>query len=121
MQVRATIHRATMEMYGHLVVYNTKGKLQPGILRAFLSYPFISKVRIVEPDDSSAYQPVALTYFSITFSPLSNEGADSSQGGFDVMAEPLPGDTADEASVWEVPREPNHPLSKEYGPYGLKL
>ena len=46
------------------------------------------------------------------------QGADSSQGGFDVMAEPLPGDTADEASVWEVPREPNHPLSKEYG---LKL
>ncbi|CAE7576966.1 unnamed protein product, partial [Symbiodinium sp. CCMP2456] len=94
MQVKVTIRRATMEMYGGLEVYEGRDILQPGILRAFLSYPYINKVRIVEPN-SSTYQTVGLDYFLLQFSP-SNEGAESGQSGFNAMAEPLPGETADE-------------------------
>jgi len=95
MQVKVTIRRATMEMYGGLEVYEGRGFLQPGILSAFLSYPYINQVRIVETN-SSTYKKVELDYFQLHYSPLSTQGADSGQGGFTAMAEPLPDATADE-------------------------
>eukprot|EP00439_Symbiodinium_sp_Y106_P029189 s4922_g3.t1 len=84
-----------VRMYGGLEVYEGRGFLQPGILSAFLSYPYINQVRIVETN-SSTYKKVELDYFQLHYSPLSTQGADSGQGGFTAMAEPLPDATADE-------------------------